>query len=297
MVRKVPVPAAPSPKSSLAEPTDSSVENNVLDSLCAHLREVADKRSPHGKVHELVGVLSLIVVSLLVGKIGLSCVVAFALGHGARRRYNGEHRKRMSRVKSEQDKPPAKWLYDIGLLWRAIPTVPSVQTLIRILGGLSPADLQEAMSRWIVETLKTMRVRHYVGSADGKAMKAGGKHILSVFIHDLALVAMHEEVSGKKSELSTLRDRLSWLLERHPGLWLLCGDAIFADKTLCKLLNYNGRDWLFQIKDNQPNLSEKLEVIFSPIVRTEPHHSAPPEKKGSTWRSETIGLCLGRSKS
>lgn len=62
-----------------------------------------------------------------------------------------------------------------------------------------------------------------------------------MFLHDVGLVALHEEVGEKKNELSTLRDRLAWLVDRYPGLWLLCGDAMFADQTLCKRLNYHGR--------------------------------------------------------
>ena len=169
---------------------------------------------------------------------------------------------------------PSRWLYDIGMLWRGDPTVPGLQQMIGILAGIKPVELQEAMRGWVSDLLEILRVRQYVGSVDGKALWAGGKHVLSVFLHDVEQVVMHEEVGEKKNELSAFRDRLSGLLDRFPGLWLLCRDAMFADaqrrrsllrggecaacQTLCQLLNNRGRHWLFQIKANQGNLFESV---------------------------------------
>lgn len=276
--------------SALAPSPVASVEAAVLESLCAHLMKVADRRSPMGKIHELHAVLCLIVVGLLTGKTGLSCIIAFAVGHGARRRRHNANPLGKRRRPRPPRPEPSPWLYDIGLLWRGDPTAPSLQTLINMLGAVRPGDLQQAMSDWVSELLAGMRAERYVVSVDGKAMRGAGKHILSAFVQDLKVVAMHEEVDEKKNELSTLRERLPWLLERYPGLWLLCGDALFADATLCELLKYNGRDWLFQIKRNQAHLYEKLELIFAPITQGKPHYSAEPEKKRALSSSAITGL-------
>ncbi|MGH8103603.1 MAG: hypothetical protein ACREJQ_03675 [bacterium] len=251
-------------------------------SLKEHLRKVVDSRSANGKVHQLHGVLCLVVIGLLTGQIGLSRLIAFAMGQGAQRRYNGENHRRMRRKKMVEVRP-ASWLYEIGLLWRGAPTVPGLQTLIRILGGIKPGELQEAMGAWVKQLLEELGAQTLVGSVDGKAMKAAGRHVLSVFIHDLQQVLWQEEVGEKKNELSAFRDRLKEMLARYPGLWLICGDAMFADQTLCDLLKREGRQWMFQIKANQPNLMEKIEIIFSPIVRQRPHLSDEPEKKRTAW--------------
>jgi len=73
---------------------------------------------------------------------------------------------------------------------RGDPTVPGLQQMIRILGGIKPAELQEAMRGWVSDLLEILRVRQYVGSVDGKALRAGGKHVLSVFVHDVEQVVL-----------------------------------------------------------------------------------------------------------
>jgi hypothetical protein len=257
---------------------DSDIESRALQSLSECLRQVADARAPQGKVHDLHAVLCLVVIGLMSGQRGLSSIIALAAGHGARRRYNGaNHRRRRRELLAAPE--PEPWLRQIGLVWREEPTVPSLQTLIRLLGLVKGAELQEAMRQWVTGLLDALGVERWTGSVDGKAMSAAGRHVLSVFIHDLRLTALHEEVDQKRNELSTLRGRVEWLLDRYPGLWLLCGDAMFSDAKLCDLLKNRGRHWMFQVKANQPHLMEKMEIVFSPIVRRAPHASDEPEKK------------------
>lgn len=268
------------PFSALPAYDPQALENQALDSLCAHLKILADARAEHGKVHQLHAVLCLVVLGLLTGCTSLSQMIALALGGGARRRFYGDQcRRRQKQRAMAHDEPPAPWLYRIGLLWRGRPTVPCLMTLTRLLETVTLAQLQEAMSGWVLDLLARLRQEPLVARVDGKALKAAGRHVLSVFVQDLGVVLLHEEVDEKKNELSTFRDKLAQLLERYPALWLLSGDAMFADTTLCQALKQGGRDWLFQIKANQPQLLEKLELVFSPIVRTAPHFSAEAEKK------------------
>lgn len=269
------------PRFALPDSDSQALENQALDSLCAHLKTLADARAEHGKVHQLHAVLCLVVLGLLTGCTSLSQMIALALGAGARRRYYGDHRRRRQKQRAmAYAQPPAQWLYRIGLLWRGSPTVPCLMTLTRLLEAVTMAQLQEAINGWVLELLARLRQEPLVVRVDGKALKAAGRHVLSVFVQDLGVVLLHEEVAEKKNELSTFRDKLTRLLERYPALWLLSGDALFADTTLCQALKQGGRDWLFQIKANQPHLLEKLELVFSPLVRTAPHFSAEAEKKG-----------------
>jgi hypothetical protein len=125
------------------ERREEEPEERALRSLSEHLRTVSDRRSAHGKVYDLHGVLCLVVVALLTGHVGFSQTIALAVGHGARRRYNGENRKRRRRQALPCGAASA-WLYEIGLLWRGRPTVPGLQQMIRILDGIDPGELQAA---------------------------------------------------------------------------------------------------------------------------------------------------------
>jgi hypothetical protein len=279
----------------VAAESDLEVEDDkfAILSLSKHIQKIVDHRSPHGRIHNLHAVLSLVLVALVCAKAqSISQVVAFAAGQGARRRYNGPRRReKVLRDRRIQPEPSA-WLYDIGLTWRGEPTVPCVGRMIAILGTVTATDMTEAMSGWISDLLARCKTRRMVGSVDGKALRAtGNRHVLSVFVQELGQVALQAEVvAGKKSELSTFRDALATLLERYPGLWLIVGDAMFADKTLCEMLNGQGRHWMFQIKDNQPNLHEKLDLVFSPIIRgREPDATSEPEKRGAMWSGATCG--------
>lgn len=262
-------------------PEDQELENFALDSLRRHLQTVADARAERGKLHQLQPVLCLVVLGLLTGRTSLSQILALALGAGAQRHFYGDQRRRRQKQQAmASDLPPAPWLYRIGLLWRGRPTVPCLMTLIRLLDDLRLGELQEAMAGWVLDLLAHLREPPaLVARVDGKAMKAAERHVLSVFVEDLRLVLLHEEVDEKKNELSTFRDKLATLLERYPFLWLLSGDAMFADAKLCEMLKAGRRHWLFQIKANQPQLLEKLELVFSPIVHAAPQLSEEPEKK------------------
>ena len=263
------------------DPQSQEFEDFALDSLRQHLQAVTDARAQHGKIHQLLPVLCLVVLGLLTGRTSLSQILALAIGAGAGRHFYGDQRRRRQKQQAmASELPPAPWLYRIGLLWRGRPTAPCLMTLIRLLGGLLLSELQAAMAGWVLDLLAHLREQPaLVVRVDGKAMKAADRHVLSVFVEDLRLVMLHEEVDEKKNELSTFRDKLAALLERYPFLWLLSGDAMFSDTKLCELLKAERRHWLFQIKANQPHLLEKLELVFSPLVHAKPHLREEPEKK------------------
>ena len=275
-------------------PVDASVafpepfEEVVLGSLLRHLCTVPDPRKERGKVHDFHAMLCLTVVGLLCGHCGMSAVISFAMGQGARRRFSGTNaaKKWRAQEKMMTREEAAPWLKEIGLVWRGVARVPDLMTLIRVRRKVKAADLQKALEAWFAEVLEAAGARRrLVVSVDGKTMRgAEGTHVLSAFVHEVELAVWSCEVEGKKNELSAMRDHLDELIEAFPGLWLLRGDAIFADKTLCELLVRSGKEWFFAIKGNQPNLREKLEILFSPILCAgSPEHEDEPKKRGPMW--------------
>lgn len=269
----------------------------MLGSLSRHLLKVADHRSPHGKVHSFHAALCLVVVGLLCSQFGLSRTVAFAQSHGARRRFSGPRRKEKQRSESAAiPREPSSWIRGIGLVWRGEAVVPSLQTILRLLAGVKASDLEAALGDWMAEVVQMCGSRPLVASVDGKNMNGcEGTHVLSAFIHDVKAAVWHRRVDSKRNELSALRETVLELIARHPALWLLRADAIFADRSLCELLTNNGREYFFAIKDNQPNLREKLEILFSPaLCAGSAEVTDEPEKRGAMRNSANTTAWTGR---
>ena len=69
-----------------------------------------------------------------------------------------------------------------------------------------------------------------------------------------------------------------------PGLKLLTGDAIFAGRPLLKALQEYERDYLMQVKGNQPNVAAKMEAMFKDVEPQEQnshsYHSQRRKKRG-----------------
>ena len=56
----------------------------------------------------------------------------------------------------------------------------------------------------------------------------------------------------------------------YPALQLLTGDAIFAQRPLLEVLAAEGRDYLFQIKANQPEVFNTLQLCFAEAASQRP---------------------------
>jgi hypothetical protein len=93
----------------------------------------------------------------------------------------------------------------------------------------------------------------------------------------------------------------------YPCLKLLTGDAIYAGRPLITALQKYHCDYLFQGKDNQSKIREKLEAVFADAPNQEPDDypeivdEVPPKKtrprrvdrqtrkKRGLWRSADCG--------
>jgi hypothetical protein len=150
-----------------------------------------------------------------------------------------------------------------------------VATLSRVLGAIDSQALQRALAGWLrglVEGARGNKGR--VAAVDGKTARSSGVHVLNVFLHDVEQVVWAAPVDKKANEITAFKAALKDLLEHYPFLRLVTADAMFAGQPLCELLIENGRHYLFQIKADQPDLLEKMELIFAPQL----HKPASPKE-------------------
>ena len=160
---------------------------------------------------------------------------------------------------------------------------PCDNTFTRVLKKLSLSDLQQAFAEFVNALLDTT----LVASVDGKAAKQmkdeNGDPILmlNVFAHTLKLHLASWEVHGDKTnEPGCLMKHLEALFEMYPCLKLLTGDAIYAQRPLLEALQEYHCGYLFQVKNNQPKILAKMEVLFKDAEHQKPDDVLPRKKRG-----------------
>lgn len=229
-----------------------------LETLLEALGKVPDPRRARGVRYRVGALLGLCVLGFMCGRTTLSGVSRFGADH-----YRLLKRLGFGRSRS-----------------------PSVPTLSRVLGAVEPGALAGALACWLAGVVGRMRGRRgRIASVDGKTVRASGAHVLNVFLHDVEQVVWAAPVSEKANEIVAFKKALADLLEHYPFLELVVGDAMFAGAPLCELLIENGRHYLFQIKADQPDLLEKMGLVFAPHLHREPRPQAlDGEKKGRLRR-------------
>lgn len=257
MPQKVDFPMVPVDAGDVSEP---NVCREAVESLLDALSEIPDPRKPRGVRFPLSSVLGLCVVAFVCGRQNLTQVMRFGRAH-------------------------KDLLLELGFPRKRSPSVP---TLSRVLGATEVSHLQKALGRWFLSLVDSGRKRGRCATAsvDGKASRAAGVHVLNIFLHDVQQVVWQVPVEEKKNEISALKQVLSDLFETYPFLRILTGDAMFAGAPLCSDLIGHGRHYVFQIKADQKNLYEKMEIVFAAkLARASTDASLTGEKKRLRYRA------------
>ena len=153
-------------------------------------------------------------------------------------------------------------------------SAPCDNTFIRIWRKLSYDDLQKAYASFLNAILSDTAI---IGAVDGKTAKqtkdedGNPLQMLNVFAHKLKLHLASWSINGDKTnEPSCLEKHLGELFTMYPFLKLLTGDAIYAQRPLLKAIQDYNRDYLFQVKDNQPKVMAKLKESFKDAPKQKP---------------------------
>lgn len=170
------------------------------------------------------------------------------------------------------------------------PAPPDPTTIRRMLNGLKPEQLQQAFEQWVSELIKS---KEFTASVDGKAMRnvkdENGLAIMlvNVFAHDLKLAIAEYPIKAKEGEPTVLKEALARLFDQYPGLKILIGDAAFSGRELNEAIISLGRDYIVQIKENQPKMHKLVEEWFEQRVIKEVPAASEVKKK---VRRRTVGI-------
>jgi hypothetical protein len=205
-------------------------------SLLDCFSSVPDPRSPLGKRHPLQAILTLCSVAMLCGCRSLYAIAQFG-------RDRGEH--------------------FAAALGFTRDTTPCCTTLHYLFIALDKAAFEQAISRW------TSLVAESRGwstlSLDGKTLRGStnlqlpGVHLLAAYAHQAGIVLRQLPIDAKTNEHKAALEMLDLIPVKGK---LITGDALFCQRDLSRKIRAKQGDYLWPVKDNQPELLAAIEDAF-----------------------------------
>lgn len=258
---------------SLAQDCDGMVFD--VGSLYSRLMGLTDHRHRRGVRYELAASLTAVVVAKLAG----------------------------------QDKPDgiAEWVqlradFFVEVFQLKRPLTPHAMTYRRVLAN---AGLAAALDRLTREYLLSWpQAGHSVQIAlDGKTLRgtvaaeqSRALHLLAAYLPGEGVVLMQAEVAGHTNEIP-LAPQVLKVLDLQGKI--VTGDALLAQRALSKLIVEAGGDYMWTVKDNQPQLRHDIEQLFqaetclagtSPVI-TEIQTAQTVEKSHGRLTTRRVRAC------
>jgi predicted transposase YbfD/YdcC len=231
---------------------DMATEGIVFDvgALTQYLKGVTDVRKARGQRYSLEFLLVLIIMAKLAGE--------------------------------NKPKGIAEWLQLrreqlVKAFQRKRADVPSYNTIRRTLENIEDGiEMQSYLNRFLHEAYGGMVT--VLVSIDGKAMRGTiptgqtqGVHLLAAYLPTEGIVLMQIAVETKENEISAAPKLLAMLDLKGR---VVCGDAMFTQRTISVQILSQGGDYIWLLKDNQPTLKADVEQFFVP-PRNTPGWKAP----------------------
>lgn len=218
-----------------------TVATGVPGSLWHALALVPDHRRAAGKRYPLAGLLLIAVAALLSGRRDQLGIVRWG--------------RRLT-----QDA-----LASIGITRDRVPA-PSVWC--ELFKELDVVALERALGAWVRGGQAAGHV-----AMDGKRLRgsatahSAGVHLLAAFSASLQGVVGQLAVAPDGNEITAAL----LLLKTLPldGV-TITGDAIFAQKEICRVITDGGGDYFLTVKDNQPALKADIALAFRPVSPLRP---------------------------
>jgi hypothetical protein len=214
---------------------------------------VPDPRSRQGQRHALKAILTLCSVAMLCGRRSLYAIAQFGREEGA------------------------KFAAALGFTRE---TTPCCTTLHYLFAALNHAAFEQALACWA--TAAAAARGWQTVSLDGKTLRGStgvqlpGVHLLAAYAHEAGIVLRQLPVDAKTNEHKAALELLDLIPVKDK---LITGDAMFCQRDLSRKIRAKQGDYLWPVKDNQPDLKAAIEDAFDD-ADTSP--SAPASGGGGT---------------
>jgi len=200
--------------------------------------EVPDPREASGRRHPLQAVLTLTCVAMLSGCRSLYAIAQFGRDRGR------------------------EFARELGFTYKQ---TPCCTTLHNLFTRLDREQFEAAIRRW----LGVQRAQGWQTlSVDGKTLRGtqghelAGVHLLAAYAHEAKQVLEQIPVDGKTNEHKTALKLLNLIPLKGK---VVLGDALFCQRDLSMKISKKGGDWIWPVKDNQPELKAALELAFADV--------------------------------
>jgi predicted transposase YbfD/YdcC len=171
--------------------------------------------------------------------------------------------------------------------------MPHRTTISRILGhAVLVEEFEETVGSFFKDSLK--EGDKLVIAIDGKTMRgtieAGqnrGVHLLGAYVPGEGVVLFQTEVAGKENEIPAAPRVLERLDLREA---IVVGDAMHTQRRLSAQIVAEGGDYVWVVKENQPQLRDDIAAAFQPVPCVPGFHPGPRDHP----TAETVDKGHGR---
>ena len=215
---------------------DSCLAGNLLYLLA----QIPDPRGRQGRRHPLAAMLTAIVCAILTGARGYRTIAHWVRSQNVTVwQWLGFHRK-----------------------------PPCANSFRNLLLALNPEVLETILRQWMAGVIQLPASNAIQPVAmDGKtlcntlAAHERNVQLLSLLDQATGGVLSQQAVPTTTNEAKTAVDILKTIVLKGR---LVTGDAMFCQRELCEQIVDSGGDYLFVVKDNQPELKAAVEADFQP---------------------------------
>ncbi len=207
--------------------------------LLAILAAIPDPRGRKGRRHPLAAMLAATICGLLTGATGCTAIAQWI-----------------------RNQEPEFW-HAIGFTRRP----PTKNCYRKLLIRLPAKTLEAAIRQWAGSLIETSPGELRGVSIDGKTL-CGTLQSHGQSIHLLGLLdhASGGVLGQLKMPPTTNEHRAAMTLLKSVNLHgaVVTGDAMFCQRKLCQQIIDSGGDYMFTVKDNQPELNKTIKSEFNP---------------------------------
>lgn len=257
-----------------------------ITSLLNVLGEVADERSPRGRIYDLVFVLAAALVAVLAGA------------------------KNFREIADQVADLPQELLRKLGGGWCWFQQrfrTPSKDTIRRALTNIDAAALDLAVGAWLHERVRRGSDGLLRLAIDGKVLRGAWTDdndqftLFSAMVHREGVTVAQVQVPAGTNEITQVKTLLDRVSVQDGDRVVVTMDAAHTQRETAEYLaGERGFDYVATCKGNQPTLLESIFHKALPLVKTSPGHFVEERSHGrisqwSTWITDAGGIDFPRA--